>query len=82
MNKTEVKTSAAEHRIALSWDVAAAWLCIRKASLVKLVEEGKFRPPVALLKNVPRFDAEWLRADWQALRDSLQANGNPWDAVL
>jgi hypothetical protein len=72
--------------LALRPDAAASALGISRSTLMRLVEVGKIRRPVVLLRGIVLFDFERLRDDWEALRDeTLAANDdspNPWDAVL
>jgi excisionase family DNA binding protein len=60
---------------------AAAVLGISESFLAKLVKEGKIRAPVSVRKGVSLFDADWLRADWEALRDECLNGENEWDAA-
>ncbi len=75
--------------LALRPDNAAAALGISRASLMKLVSEGRIRGPVVILRGVVLFDFSNLRDDWEALRDAAGAAAsegdkepNPWDRVL
>ena len=54
-------------------------LGVSESLLEKLVKDGKLRGPVHFPGHrIARYDYEYLRADWEALREQAEAI-NPWD---
>jgi len=85
MSNRKLERQSSAHPIALRPDAAAAALGISTATLGRLVTEGKIRKPVTLTRGVVLYDFQRLQADWQSLRDDLEAASdgeNPWDRVL
>ena len=65
--------------IALRSADAAAMLGISESLLETLVRNGRLRGPVHIPGHrIARYDFEYLRADWEALREEAEAT-NPWD---
>ncbi len=65
--------------IAMRPEAAAAALGISESLLAKFVKEKKIRGPVSVRRGVSLYDADWLHADWQALRDEcLNGSADPW----